>query len=183
MKITKKDLESIRKELLAILIKYTSVKDEYPDFTKMFSIKQSSSNPYDLQPYYPGVKLPMINLYISTGGYSVDDMPFTCSMNELSMTEALGNLDSNILKDWVIDMYNVLHLRNRKNLSDANLERQASTLFKVSLSTLVNQTQVITNCIKGTFDQKLLSECTFFKLVNTYTSKTTRNIIYTYMSK
>lgn len=182
MKITKKDLKSIRKELLAILIKYTNVKDKYPDFAKMFSIKQSSSNPYDLQPFYPCVKLPTIYMYLSEDD-CIASLEYTCSMGELSVENNSFNFIEDVLEGWIDEVKLTLHLEDRGNIDTAKLEEKIPTLLKVSLSTLVEQTQVITNCVKGSFDQKLLSECKLFKLVHTYKSKITGNTIYTYISK
>ena len=182
MKITKKDLESIRKELLAILLKYTNVKAKYPDFEKMFSIKQSSSNPDDLQPFYPCVKLPTIYMYLSEDNDCIASLEYTCSMRELSM-ENNFNFIKNVLKWWINKVKLTLHLEDRGNIDTIKLKEKIPTLLKVSLSTLVDQIQIITNCVEGSFDQKLLSECKFFKLVHIYKSVTTENTIYTYMSK
>ena len=183
MKITKKDLESIRKELLAILLKYTNVKAKYPDFEKMFSIKQSSSNPDELQPFYPCVKLPTIYMYLSEDDDCIARLGYTCSMRELSMENNSFNFIEDVLEWWIDEVKLTLHLEDRGNIDTIKLKEKIPTLLKVSLSTLVEQTQVITNCVEGSFDQKLLSECNLFKLVHIYKSVTTKNTIYTYMSK
>lgn len=84
MKITKKDLASIKKELFALLSKYTNIAEEYPDFFKSSELKQSRDINDTFKIYYCCKELPFLYMHLSQHDDCIEKLRSTCSMKELS---------------------------------------------------------------------------------------------------
>ena len=185
MKITKKDLASIKKELFALLSKYTNIAEEYPDFFKSAELKQSSDINDTFEIYYCCKDLPFLHMYLSQhDDYCIASLEYTCSMIELSTSKCKYDFVNDQLICWVEDMRKKLYLQEKEDIySNKKIHEEIPTLLKVHILTLIGQTQIITNCVKNSFEQKLIEKITQFKHVHTYKSSTTDSTIFTYLSK
>jgi len=184
MKITKKDLASIKKELFALLSKYTNIAEEYPDFFKSSELKQSSDIRDTFKIYYCCKDLPFLHMYLAQHDDCIAGLERTCSMMELSTSKCKDDFVNDELIYWVEDMRKKLYLQEKEDIySNKKIHEEIPTLLKVHILTLIGQTQIITNCVKNSFEQKLIEKITQFKHVHTYKSSTTDCTIFTYMSK